>query len=967
MTQGAVPVGAHGRRRTPLVGRDRERAELERALAAVQGRHGGLLLLAGEAGIGKTRLATEVLESSRLRWVVAAAVQDSTSPYGPIVGAFRAYLRRVPGGLADCGPLSGHLAVLLPELGGDVGPSDRPTLFEAIRCAFVAMGREEPLVVLLDDLQWADDTTLELLPVLAGVLADEPVLLLGAYRSDEIPRGHALRRMRAELRRASRLHELEVEPLDLAHTAELVSRLLDTTASRSLSSAVYLSTQGIPFFVEELVRALAVQDRLTAGPHGLELVGREDLGIPESVRDAILLRAEALPETAWQALQVAAVAGLRFSPPLLAGLADEEGLEHALVGGFLVETEPGTLEFRHSLAREAVYSTVPRRLRLTLHREIAERLEEAGAPIGEVAEHWLRAHDAERARRALVASAHASCALHGYRDAAKAARRALELWPEGEDEEERLDTLERLGECAQLSGDLDGAARAWEEAVEGRSGEQHDSRLATLQRRLAGLYELQCRWEDAFAMRGAAAQSFVSAGLPEEAAVERLAAAANLQSAGSLGVALELVQQAREEAEAHGRRDLLARALGLEGLVRSRLGDASTGLDLARSALSLALAESLVGPAAEVYDRLGLILENAADYRGAIDVWEEAVGFCDAAGISERQQICLSCLAYTMRKTGEWDRALEICRGLLTSSDSPRSATCAALGIPGLIRVFRGQAGRTRSLLLESALLAERIGFMIMRIDNAMGLARLEELEGPPELVVKRSREVVALARAGEDRHYPVMALRWAMTCFASRRLADDAGGCAEELSRLASLSGSAESLAGLAHALGETALLEGDADVAAMHFTRALELLYDIEVPLDRAEVQLRAGLALVAAGERELGVERLGDAYHTARKLRARPLALKVAAELQALGEPVDRRLGRRAAANLERGGLTRRELEVVRLVSSGRTNREIARELFLSPRTVDMHVRNILGKLGARSRTDATRRAGDLGLLS
>jgi DNA-binding NarL/FixJ family response regulator len=121
------------------------------------------------------------------------------------------------------------------------------------------------------------------------------------------------------------------------------------------------------------------------------------------------------------------------------------------------------------------------------------------------------------------------------------------------------------------------------------------------------------------------------------------------------------------------------------------------------------------------------------------------------------------------------------------------------------------------------------------------------------------------------------------------------------------------------------------------------------------------------VASGERELGIERLGDAYRTARKLGARPLAQRVAAELAKMGEPVDRRLGRRAAAALERGGLTRRELEVVRLVASGRTNREIARDLYLSPRTVDMHVRNILGKLGVRSRTEATRRALELGLLT
>jgi DNA-binding CsgD family transcriptional regulator len=965
MMHGAISREPVATRIVPLVGRTRERTELRRAVAAMSDGHGGLLLLAGEAGIGKTRLATEVLEASGLLWIAGSGDQ-SGAPYGPIVEALRSYLRRVPGGLSDCGPLAGHLALLLPELGPAPESADRATMFEAIRCALVATGDTGPVVLFLDDLQWADDTTLELLPVLAGALTEERVLLLGAYRSDEIPRGHALRRMRTELRRARGLQEVELGPLEVDETSALVAGVLDDVPGRALATTIFLNTQGIPFFVEELVRALAVQGRLGPSRRGVELVGREDLPIPESVRDAVLVRTATLPAPAWEALQVAAVAGGRFQPELLDGLVDEEELEHVLERGFLVAADGGTVEFRHSLAREAVYSTVPRRRRRVLHREIAGRLERTGARPSEIAEHWLLAQENDRGRQALVAAARESCALHAYRDAAKAARRALELWPEGVDEADRLATVESLGECAQLAGDLDEAARAWEEAADGLVRDGDQLRLAALHRRLAGLYELQCKWEEAFARRSAAAESFASARLPGEAAAERLTAAVNLQSTGSLSAALELVRRARAESEAAGRDDLKARTLGLEGLIRARLGDPAAGLDLARSGLSLALAENLVGPAAEVYDRLGLIFDNASDYRGALDIWDEAVALCETHGISDRKQVCLSCVAYTMRKTGEWDRAVEICRGLLASPHTPRSATCTALGITGLIRVLRGQLGRTRSMLLESAVLADRIAFMGMRIENAMALARLDELEESFDAAARRCRELLALARSGEDRHYQVMGLRWATTCFASQRLVEDAGAAAEELSRLAALTGSTESLAALAHALGETALLEGDAEVAAAHFTRALELTRDMEIPPDRAEIQFRAGVALVAAGEREIGIERLGDAYRMARKLRARPLAQRVAAELVSVGEPVDRRLGRRAAATLERGGLTRRELEVVRLVASGRTNREIAHELFLSPRTVDMHVRNILSKLGARSRTEATRRAADLGLL-
>ena len=140
-----------------------------------------------------------------------------------------------------------------------------------------------------------------------------------------------------------------------------------------------------------------------------------------------------------------------------------------------------------------------------------------------------------------------------------------------------------------------------------------------------------------------------------------------------------------------------------------------------------------------------------------------------------------------------------------------------------------------------------------------------------------------------------------------------------------------------------------------------------DLDLPFARAEIELRAGVALAAAGEREPALDLLADAYRTARKLGARPLAAEATREVAALGESVAERLGPRAAAHADGPGLTRRELEVVRLVAVGRTNREIATELFLSPRTVDMHIRNMLRKLDCRSRVEAAHRAGELDLLA
>jgi ATP/maltotriose-dependent transcriptional regulator MalT len=954
-------------RSSPLVGRRSESEKLRRAFAATEGSRGGLILVAGEAGIGKTRLVGDLLEESGLLRVDGQSSQGAGPPYLPIVAALRAYLRQLPSGLADCGPLSGHLALLLPELGPTPETVDRPTLFEAIRCAFVTMGRSAPIGVFLDDLHWADETTLELLAALASALEQEPILIVAAYRSDEIPRGHALRRMRSELRRRGRLRELELTSLEADETRELVATLLDDEPSRALATTIFLRTEGIPFFVEELLYALTAQGRIRSGTRGLELAGGDDVPIPESVRDAVLVRAEGIPDKARCAIDVAAVAGLRFDLPLIAELAYEDGVDDALDTGLVLETEPGRAAFRHALTREALYSTVSWRRRRELHRKVAEQLERAGAPAAEVADHWLRGRESERARHALVSAAEASYGLHAYRDAASRCRQALELWPEGADEAERLVVVELLGECAALSGQPEEAVQALREAAEARAHRGDVERVAGLQRRLAGLYELQCVWDAAFAMRGAAAESFVACGLLGEAASERLAAAANLQASGSLNVARELVDVAMQEAETSGRLDLNARALGLSGLISARLGEVDAGLESARAGLSLALSEGLIGPAAEIYDRIGLILEKSSDYAGAIEVWEDAFAFCRAHGISDRAHVCLSCLAYTMRKIGEWTRAADACRELIAAEDSPRSARSAGLGQLGLILVLKGNVRRARSLLTDSSAIAQRIRFLIMQIDSALGMARLDELEGAVDSAVERCRFLVALARESEDRNQPVQALRWAATLFATRGLADDVGSCADALSGYATATGNAEALSALAHALGELALLSGDADHASAQFSRALGLLRDVELPFDRAEIQVRAGIALAAAGERESGIDRLTDAYRTARKLGAQPLARRAAGDLATLGERVDRRLGRRAAAELARGGLTRRELEVLRLVAAGGTNREIARDLYLSPRTVDMHVRNTLAKLGARSRTDATRRAADLGLLA
>ena len=170
------------------------------------------------------------------------------------------------------GPLAAHLALLLPELGPPAPTSDRATLFEAIRQALVAIARRRPTVLFLDDLQWADDATPELLGALARSVDSEPLVLLGAFRSDELPRGHAIRRLRSELRRAGRLRQITLEPLGAEPSAALLELTLGMVAP-SLRWEVFDRTDGVPFFVRELGSALAASGRLVPSAAGLELPG----------------------------------------------------------------------------------------------------------------------------------------------------------------------------------------------------------------------------------------------------------------------------------------------------------------------------------------------------------------------------------------------------------------------------------------------------------------------------------------------------------------------------------------------------------------------------------------------------------------------------------------------------------------------------------------------------------------------
>jgi DNA-binding CsgD family transcriptional regulator len=779
-----------------------------------------------------------------------------------------------------------------------------------------------------------------------------------------VTRAHPIRKLRLVLRRSGRLAEVEVEPLGEAGTAELATRVLGERVAPSLAAILHDRTQGVPFFVEELALALIAEEMLTASSDGLVVRVGEDVPLPDTVRDAVLLRADQLSDDARTALEVAAVAGQRVELDVVEELGASGDFDEAAALGLVAEVQPGVSGFRHALVREAVYGAVPWPRRRELHRRVAATLERRGAPPRLVAEHWLAAAEHDRARVALVAAADASCGVHAYKDASSALRQAVGLWANGDDAA-RLDLTERLARCAERAGELREAVRLWE-SIAREVGSSDPVRAARAKRSLGLAYRLLGDRDRAAALRVEAAAAFAAADAFAEAAEVRLAVAWDLESDPG-DAPFESLELAEREAGRAGRDDLVARARGMRGHFLARRGRFDEGAALAAEALDLARSSGVPDAIYDGYFFLAAIGMTRADYTGAVAVLEEAREFCRSTGLREDEEFCVACLAKITAKQGDWARSLELAQDVLALVDAAPSVRWGALWAAGFVHVACGRTSEGRAHLAELTRLGRRLSFLPALLEGLQGLALADELEGDLEAAADRNRELVELARtATTDAHHAAPTLRSAATFSASRGDAEQVSACADALAGSAARFASPDALAALAHVLGEASLLAGDAREAVRQFARAVELLEELDAPFELAVTRLRAGAAFAAAGERDVAVDSLVTAYRSFRKLGARPFAARATTALEELGEKIDRRLGRRAAGELERGGLTRRELEVLRLVAVGRTNAEIAQELFLSPRTVEMHVRNTLGKLGCRSRTEAAARGHELGLV-
>jgi DNA-binding SARP family transcriptional activator/tetratricopeptide (TPR) repeat protein len=481
----------------PLAAADRaglERPSVARDLSAVETdrRSGRIVLLAGDAGIGKTRLAAELARRAHDEGGIVLAgrsPRETVVPYQPFLEALRHWaLNASIGDLrANAREYGSELARLIPELRrrapelpppADEPETERYRLFEAVVGLLSELSQSAPVLLVLDDLQWGDRPTLLLLRHLARAANPARLLVLAAYRATE--RGDTFANALVELRRDGLAAQLEIRGLNEAETAELVGLRADERPSRAFVHALYEETEGNPFFIEEIVRHL-----VEAGVHASSASASElqRFGLPEGVTQVIAWRLGRLEAPALELLRVAAVIGRDVDAALLervALLGEDEflaGLDEALAAGLLVESggRPGSYLFSHALIRETLYEgmSLPRRARI--HKRAGEAIEamqgrRRGRYLPELAYHFTRAANGEDAEKAITYAWRAgeqATSMLAHEDAAEHYARALDVQGRFQPDavERRCELLLRAGEARILAGEGSLASSAFREAA----------------------------------------------------------------------------------------------------------------------------------------------------------------------------------------------------------------------------------------------------------------------------------------------------------------------------------------------------------------------------------------------------------------------------------------------------------------------------------------------------------------------
>jgi DNA-binding CsgD family transcriptional regulator/tetratricopeptide (TPR) repeat protein len=983
-----------------FVGRVEELRLLEAARERAANGEPAVVLVGGEAGVGKTRLTAELIarcgtDGTRVLAGGCVPVGGDGLPYAPIVQALRALLTGV--GVNEVRELVGsswpELARLLPALGapdrtGSPGQTSQARLFELLLGLLGRLAEQALVVLVVEDLQWADQSTRDLLAFLVRNLHQERVLLVATYRSDE-PRTDRFGPWLAELDRGGPVQRLELARLDRAETMTQLVGILGAAPPPDLVDALFGRSEGNPFFTEELLAAVQ------AGTGAL----------PPTLRDLLRGRVQALPDHAQQVLRVAAVAGRWVPHRLLASMADLDDRELAealrvMVAHQLLVTRPGEdgYQFRHALLREVVDADLLPGERARLHADYARTLTNQpeladAAPAvaaAELAVHWDAAGEPAQALPARIEAGVAAERAHAFAEAVRHFERALVLWdrvpdpgrPAGLD---RVDLLARTADATAFAGAAQPATGLLEDALGWVDPAAEPVRAAVLLARLGD--HRRAAGNEAAALAAFEQAERLLAKAPPSAERARVLAA----HAYALGMSLRLEEAiTRSEeaiacARAVGARLEEAKALRVLAGDLAALGQPDRAITLALEARRIAEdvvdAETIIG----TYLAVTFVLKLVGRERDVLEEAQQGYQRARELGLERATgSFVANTLAINLLDTGGWTECERLTRELLAGDRWGAFNLHNALG---RLLTRRGEFAAAR----EQLQIALRLSPPFFSDWAWLGLAELALWEG---------RHDEAAAAVAEGLHWcaerdpegtlPDVSSPWyavALRLEAERAEQAAARQAPEEVAEarrratpvLAALDRLATTRAPQARyppvgarlqaAQAERSRLEGRSDPGRW---RAAATAWErLEHPYDAAYARFRQAEALLAGGVfRPQAEQALRSAHRTTVTLRAEPLRREVELLAQRgrldLHEQADTAAAPEApppqAASL---GLTRRETEVLALVAAGRSNRQIGEALFITPKTASVHVSHILAKLGVAGRGEAAAIAHRLGL--